>query len=686
MKSVTLKRLELTNYRNIEHAVYEFDGNSKIVGENRIGKTNTLESIYFLLGDCLLGGNNDISAIKPLTDTKKIVKVEGTFDIDGTEITIGKEYGEDWVKERNTTNLVMKGHFTTYYINGLKQSTLKAFKQTFNEYFGITEDVTVKINFVRLLIDPFYLGDLGDSVDWTNLRSFIIKLVGDVKDEDVFNQAPNTRVIQQDIEQALGKLDVVKKKYKSDIDGANEKLLQDDAKIDMLQKTEKPTDEQVAIARKGVEEGNDTISALRSQTGNATATLNIKNKINDIDTRINELKAKELAERENSPSVLKVKENKTKIDALYGKVNEAISRKSEINSKISNLEYLFSSKNREVDSLTSERASLVETYKDLKLKLANPNSYITTECPTCHRPLDADKVEEARARFVADCNEKIAKINTRGGEIKTKLATVKDEMIKLVDDKNKANEMLGSVETEIASYRKEIDSLNETPVQEEFVSPFASEIENLNKEKESLNNELREMNLDAQNKLQAINQQIYDKQEEIKVFQRTLDDLAYYDRQMVELNKVEQEKSQHSENLIDAEQKRDLLNTFIYTKLKMLDENVSKVFGNIKFQLIKENINGGFDPVCKPYIYNVDKEESTTVLWKSGSKSERVITGIAIAEAIKMHLGLSNLPYIFDEGGEISSDTFSSKFKTNSQLICVKVEDGLMNPVVMKIN
>ena len=27
----------------------------------------------------------------------------------------------------------------------------------------------------------------------------------------------------------------------------------------------------------------------------------------------------------------------------------------------------------------------------------------------------------------------------------------------------------------------------------------------------------------------------------------------------------------------------------------MLDENVSKVFGNIKFQLIKENINGGFD-------------------------------------------------------------------------------------------
>lgn len=117
----------------------------------------------------------------------------------------------------------------------------------------------------------------------------------------------------------------------------------------------------------------------------------------------------------------------------------------------------------------------------------------------------------------------------------------------------------------------------------------------------------------------------------------------------------------------------------------MLDDNVAKVFGNIKFQLIKENINGGFDPICKPYIYDVSKGESTTVSWKSGSKSERVITGIAIAECIKSALDLPNLPYLFDEGGEISSDTFATKFNTQSQLICVKIVDNIMTPIVQPI-
>lgn len=140
---------------------------------------------------------------------------------------------------------------------------------------------------------------------------------------------------------------------------------------------------------------------------------------------------------------------------------------------------------------------------------------------------------------------------------------------------------------------------------------------------------------------------------------------------------------EHQKALGLAEQKKEALNKFIYTKLRLLDEHVAKVFGKIKFQLIKENINGGFDPVCKPFIYNIDKQESTNTLWKSGSKSEKIITGIAIAECIKRELNLTELPYLFDEGGEISTDTFKTKFKTNAQIICVKVEDNIMKPVVV---
>ena len=120
---VKLIKLELTNYRNIKHQILNFDGNSKIVGENRIGKTNTLEAIYYLLTDRLLNGSTDIDQLKPLTDTKAKVMVYGTFQVGDKNIELGKEYQEEWVKTRGTEDLVFKGHSTTYFYQGVKQGT-----------------------------------------------------------------------------------------------------------------------------------------------------------------------------------------------------------------------------------------------------------------------------------------------------------------------------------------------------------------------------------------------------------------------------------------------------------------------------------------------------------------------------------------------------------------------------------
>jgi len=185
--------------------------------------------------------------------------------------------------------------------------------------------------------------------------------------------------------------------------------------------------------------------------------------------------------------------------------------------------------------------------------------------------------------------------------------------------------------------------------------------------------------------VQNTQQAIYDEEVAMQPFKQVLANRDYFNRQHEKLDEIRNCKTNHTLSLVDIEQKRELLNQFIYTKLRMLDDNVAKVFGDIKFQLIKENINGGFDTICKVYIYDVSKGESTTTSWKSGSKSERVTTGIAIAEKIKAKLDLPNLPYLFDEGGEISADTLATRFNTESQLICVKIADNILNPLVQKL-
>jgi chromosome segregation ATPase len=184
---------------------------------------------------------------------------------------------------------------------------------------------------------------------------------------------------------------------------------------------------------------------------------------------------------------------------------------------------------------------------------------------------------------------------------------------------------------------------------------------------------------------QDINKAIIEHQEAKKPYQATLADLDYYNRQQDRLAQERENLKAAKKKLAVAEQKRECASQFLYAKLRLMDENVSKVFGGIKIKLIQENINGGFDPVCKPFIYDSVKGESTGVTWSAGSKSEKVETGIAICEVIKKALGLPDIPYLFDEGGEISTETFDKRLPTESQLICVKVRDGIMSPTVLPL-
>ena len=279
MKQVRLIKLELTNYRNIEHEVYVFGGdNAKIVGENRIGKTNTLEAIYFLLSNYLLDGSSELSVIKPLIDTKKEVKVEGVFEVYDTntpqvppkEFTLSKAYGEQWVKKRGTADLVMEGHYEEYFVNGIKQTRERDYCELLKEYIGVRNDEKTDIDPIQMLCNPLYLGNIGESKDWTKLRTYIVKLIGDVEDKEIFEKAPETVSIKQDLENAFGKTDQLKKMYSNNSNTLDDQLKGFDGQIDLLEKTTRPTVAEVEVAKAKVEEINTTINDLKANVGKDT--------------------------------------------------------------------------------------------------------------------------------------------------------------------------------------------------------------------------------------------------------------------------------------------------------------------------------------------------------------------------------------------------------------------------------
>lgn len=683
MKKITLKKLELTNYRNIEFATYEFDGNSKIIGENRIGKTNTLEAIHFLLTDKLLDGSSDIATIKPLKDTKLEVCVKATFDVDGKEVTLEKTFKEEWVKTRGTTDVTFKGHCETLIFNGVKQSTLKAYNQLVSEEFGFSQDLTTKVDFMRMLINPFYIGNLGESGDWSQLREFIITLVGDVTNEDVVKEKPELAIVTGDLDSVGGRMDQLKKKYTADASALKEQLVGDESQVKLLESTENPTDEEVAIAKAGVEKHEEQIAVLKSGSDSVDVVSNeIFNKLKDKENELLRVENESLKSGAN-PEKDKLQ---NELNQLRGKQSDMLNKKSEILQKMHSVDIDCQLEVKAAEEHKKTRLALIENIRAIDDSIKNP--VVATSCPTCGRPFEESEVEKQRANAIANLQKQKDELVARGKALRPQIDKAEESIAKGDEILKSLKADLDLVEKDIASIGKLIESKQKDyEIASAKVQIQANPtLDALKAEIEKLKAEYRE----SREKFFAGNQDkqaLILKEEEAKTpFKEVLAKRDYYLRQMAVLQSVKATQKNHEKELADVEQKKELLNEFMYTKLKLLDFNVSKVFGKIKFQLIQENIKAGsFDPICKPYIFDTVTGESTNTTWRSGSKSEQVATGIAIADCIKKTLDLPNMPFLFDEGGEISSETLAQRLKTDSQLICVKVVDNIQKPLVQKL-
>ncbi|MCK9576970.1 MAG: ATP-binding protein [Clostridia bacterium] len=140
---------------------------------------------------------------------------------------------------------------------------------------------------------------------------------------------------------------------------------------------------------------------------------------------------------------------------------------------------------------------------------------------------------------------------------------------------------------------------------------------------------------------------------------------------------MKKQMSDSQDKIATFETEQAALEKYAEIRLKMLNNNAKAIFQKIKWVLIESNIKeGSYQEVCYPLIVG----KSTK--FEKGSTSEKVITGIAIIEAIKEATNGNDLPIVFDEGEAFDSESLESKLNTNSQIITAKVNDEFDAPQV----
>lgn len=252
---VYIKKLDITNFRNIAKASYEFDENKNAIsGKNAIGKSNVLEAISWLLVGKSLSGSSDDTANKPHDDLSKVVEVSATIVGDGRESVITKRYIPSVADGK------VVSHTTDIMVNDIKFATLKDANKAIRDI--------IQTDNVLLLVNPLAVSQ----VDYKVLRKLIISIIGDVDSEEIYHKAPLVKkVIGDDLTQFKNDVESYSK-HLSDEAKKAKKLI--DAKNIVLAYLQ--NDEQAKSTRFGNETIDKALIALELDIHLAIDTLNAK--------------------------------------------------------------------------------------------------------------------------------------------------------------------------------------------------------------------------------------------------------------------------------------------------------------------------------------------------------------------------------------------------------------------------
>ena len=544
MKDLILKKITLKNYRNFKNASFNFGARkNEIRADNRQGKTNLLEAIYYLLTDNLLN-SSDIAKIKPLNTERSDTEIVAECDILNGEIVepikIKKVFTEIWKAERGSDAETLQGHETHYYINDL-ELTSKEFKSRLADKLEMPTDTD--INILKMLVNPLYIAELGEGKEWQVLRAFIGALV----------KTDNTDTLINDDLKNFNNIEDLKKYYRQNIKALLTTETENKGKIDILKSLITITDDDYITA-------TDTLKKVNADILRADYERAEKEQLKADILKL-EIKADELTKQ---------------ADKLSG----------------------------EITTLNDERESIIQQIRDLK-----PIS----KCPLCNRKLSPESQKKAIEKAKADLIAKGRKGRAEKESIQVELENVLT-LSKNVDDLK--NQKLSR-----------LDALNRAE------SERADKLTDIEKYK-ALKSD-------------------YEKQQEYKA----------------KIEKLKADTKELSKSRIAFEQKLEIAKSYIVEQAKAMTEKQKEIFGKKYFDLVKYNLNGSIEPICKVLV-------NEKIPYSSASKSERILIGIEILEVLKKLLSLPNLPILFDEGGEISKKSMQ-KIKTKSQLICVKVADNI---------
>lgn len=667
-----IEKVIIDGFRNIGHAEYDqLEALNVFVGPNRQGKTNTILAIYWALADCLLDGSVDFQSFKPYQAEQATVSVELICDT----FTLKKVYKGWRPRQQGSGELGDLQHTTEYWIDGTKYKSQSEAKKELAHRLGTDVNMRLgKFDLTRALIDPYYIGE---GCDWKELRSFIIELIGDVSNEDVLAAEPSLIAIKETMQRFGFDPGMAQKFIKQQIAESKKQIESKQQQIAGLQSVADVDADALEAAQKRIAEIEQEQAVYRATLkGDADPLLNEKKaQLADLS-----MKLADSVRADEKSTAEKNKEIEAELRISEEVADYAASQMLDMNKQRVKMENLvlgaddkIKALQKRVEQLKETRQRLLDEYHAKNAEQYEQDGEKVQACPNCGHVLNQDALDDYRKDWEKRKQKELSFILRDGQQTKADIENGQFKVQELEKEKEEAEAQLPLIKQQIREFEKTHQTAKEAAykLRKSLVSREDSETTKaLEAAVRELRAKVKQMEEDKLSGANDLAKKIDDLEKEKEAEQATVNAHIAFLGTQKRIAEIKKEADAMTAKLIEREQEAVLVTQFLEVKLNLFQQRIASVFGQrVKFTLISQNLKkGSWDEVCYPSVLDKDTP------FENGSGSEKILTGIYLAECIKDKLGLNDLPYIFDECDKLDTVSLAT-MNTHSQRFTTKVDD-----------
>ena len=652
MKQIILKSLTMRNWRGEKERTTNFniDAPTFILGANGLGKSRHFNAFCWLLFGKDSEDRKDFN-VRSYDEHHNLFhrcecSVEATLIVDGEELTIKREFAEQWTKPRGQVEEVFSGNVTLCTWNG---APIKV-----TEYQNRVNECIINDTLFKVLTNPKYFTE---KMKWQDQREVLLQMAGVKSDEEI--AAGN--------EEFKKLLDILSNKslsdYRKEIAAAKKRLKVElneiGPRIDQTQKL-MPEVEDWTVIENEIKEINEQISTLTAQVqGFASADEAKANERIAISREIARLMEmlQELKDAQQQDATKQASDANAEKREVESRLKTSNSELSTINIDKGRVKERVSYITKQVSEITDQLAKMRQEWYNI-----NAAEYSGSDiCPCCRQLLPEEKRLEARRLFTEKKQKDIISLNARGMQLKGQLEDLNTELATKESEEATLEKALADKQEEINKLYEQLSSMKEKTTSDFIFGDTEEMIAIQNKIKE-LGAKRDEVSTQSDNEvLKEIESKRDSLADERKSLEERLQKREQIEKANKEIKRLENLGRDLSQQIADVEQREYIAAQFTKKKIEDCETRINAMFELVKFQLFDYTQDGNEFECCTCLVGGVP--------YATANSAGQVNAGLDIIRSLCKFNNVC--APIFCDG----SESVNSFIEMPSQMIFLKVTD-----------